>query len=382
MTMDCHKRDYSKFKPAAYPVRHRKKDLFSLRLTLPVEYKAIVKEIRDLDRDLDRYVLSYDDYKDLVDEAYADNIHWSVKIEGSNLSLEEVRRLTSRFTGKRSEEWNPGPRQEIINHLYTFFMRDSFRLPWGEDTVRIVHRILMDGVNEAIVPGEFRDKEVSVYGPDGTEYFRACPVMHIGSELNGLLEWLNLSPYDEVVTATVFFHEFESIHPFLDGNGRTGRTLFQILLQEFGLKNCKLCKFEAEMLSDTATYYDLLAYTDATGIYTQLVMYVVESLLAAYRKAVEEFRSKDQMFDLDENCKLIIEKSRGIDSFTIRDVSGWIPALSERLLRSRLETMVGRGILEKLGATRGLSYRFRDPFREVKWNISGEYDLEREPLVK
>ena len=376
MINDYHKSDYSKFKPVGFPVSHRKKEPFEPRISLSLDYRKILNEIRELDRELNRFVLSYSDYKDLVDEAYANNIHWSVKIEGNKLSLEEVRRLTSRFTERKADERDPGPRQEIINHLYSFFMRDEFDLPWSKETVLKLHKLLMTDVSDNLIPGKIRDREVSVYGPDGTEYFRTCPSIHIEEELQNLLNWLNYSPYDEIITATIFFHEFESIHPFSDGNGRTGRTLFQILMQEFGLKNCKLCKFEAEMLSDSATYYDLLAYTDATGVYTQLVMYVAESLLIAYRKAVEEFGSRDQLRDLDENYKALVEKARTVDRFTIRDAHAWAPALSEQTLRTKLDTLVNRGILEKQGATRGMTYRFGDPFREIKDNLRGTIDID------
>lgn len=168
--------------------------------------------------------------------------------------------MTTRFTKREQIEVDTGPKQEILNHLYSFFAKSELELPWTIDTVQKTHRSLMTGVNRDIVPGMIRTEEVSVIGSDGTEYFITCPPKHIEEELSSLLEWLGYSPYDEIVTASLFFHEFESIHPFRDGNGRTGRTLFQILLQELGLKNCMLCKFEKEILSDSATYYDLLAY--------------------------------------------------------------------------------------------------------------------------
>ncbi len=125
------------------------------------------------------------------------------------------------------------------------------------------------------------------------ELFIACPRGSVETELRSLMDWVNTSPFGDIVTATLFFHEFESIHPFEDGNGRTGRALFQALLKQLGLPNCDLCRFEEEMLSDTATYYDLLAYTDSTGNYIPLVRYVSESILCAYREAVDEFSNRD-----------------------------------------------------------------------------------------
>ena len=366
MVIDYHKNDYSRFRPTGYPVRHREKVPFEPKLSLPLEYRRMLSEIRDLDRELDRFVLGDSDYSELVRDAYSDNIHWSVRIEGNDLPSEEVKRLTTRFTEGQVDEKNPGPVQEIINHLYSFFAKEVFGLPWDRDTITGLHAVLMKGVDDKVVPGEIRKKEVSVIGKDGTEFFIACPPSHIDTELDSLIQWLNGSPYDEIVTATLFFHEFESIHPFENGNGRTGRTLFQVLLQELGLKNCKLCKFEREMLSDSETYYDLLAFADATGVYTQLVMFVTESLLAAYRDAVSRFSEKDLIRDMDENSRTIVSRSREVESFTMKDACSWIPGLGAQSVRSRIDVLVDRGILEKTGATKGLRYRFKDPFREFR----------------
>ena len=367
--------DYSRFKPLGYPVRHRRKVPFQPMLSLPLEYRGMLKEIRRLDSILDTFVLGSEDYLELVKDAYADNIHWSTKIEGNNIPLEEVKRMTTRFTEGQYREKSTGPKQEILNHLYSFFAKNEFGLPWDMDVLTRIHTILMDEVNENIIPGQIRSEEVSVIGSDGTEYFIACPPGSIGVELDSLLEWLSLSPYDEICTATLFFHEFESIHPFRDGNGRTGRTLFQILLQELGLKNCKLCKFEKEMLSESSTYYDLLAFTDSTGVYTQLVMYIAEALLRAYREAVREFGCRDRLAEMDENTRVLLRNAKEVKSFTFNEALTWIPGIGPRTLRADLDRLAEMDILDKCGRTRSMRYEFKDPLRELRLDLENrQYD--------
>lgn len=357
--------DYSKFKPVAYPVRHRRKIPFEPMMTLPLEYRTLLREIRKMDSLLDGFVLGSEDYLELVRDAYADNIHWSTKIEGNKLSLDEVKRLTTRFTRGEYRETKNGPTQEILNHLYSFFAKKELSLPWSKDVLKNTHGVLMRGVNEDIIPGKIRTEEVSVIGSDGTEFFIACPPQSIEVELDSLIEWLNSSPYDEIITATLFFHEFESIHPFKDGNGRTGRTLFQILMQELGLKNCKLCKFEKEMLSDSTTYYDLLAFTDSTGSYSQLVMYVAEALYRAYSTAVDVFREKDRLVEMDENTRVIVSKAKAVRVFSFNDANTWIPGLGSQSLRNKLDLLVEMDILEKHGRTKAMQYYFKDPLRSL-----------------
>ncbi len=368
MISDYHKKmDYSRFKVSGYPVRHREKIPFMPQPTMSYQFKEYVRQIQDLDRKLGSFILSADDYMNLVNEAYASNIHWSTMIEGNKLSLDEVLTLTTRFTKNGLRESKNGPVQEILNHLESMFGKDRFMLPWTSDTVCSVHQLLMNGVGQT-VPGKIRTVEVSVGDTKGIEYFIACPAANVLKELDSLMDWLSNSPYDDIITSTLFFHEFESIHPFDDGNGRTGRTLFQMHLQECGLRNCNLCKFETELLSDREAYYDLLAYTDATANYTPLVQYFIESLLIAYQKAVDEFESKDRLKDFDENTRHIAMKAREFGRFTLSDASSWIN-LGEQMVRRKLGDLVDVGILRKDGRTRGLHYVFNDPFSDLRMTL-------------
>ena len=309
-------------------------------------------------------VLSSDDYLDLVNEAYASNIHWSVKIEGNDLPFEEVHKLTTLFTsGKHKNETASGPQQEILNHLYSYIMKNKFLLPWSPEIIKEVHSMLLNNTGIACPLGKFRTDRISVVGTNNLEYFIACPPESIVDEMDSLLGWLVASPYDEIITATLFFHEFESIHPFQDGNGRTGRTLFQILLQELGLKNSKLCKFEQKLLDPPETYYTLLAYTDASGDYGPFIMFVAESLLSAYEEAFKAFEEKDLIKNLDENYKTIVIQAKKQSGFTILDACKWVPGLGEQSIRTKINYLIDIGLLEKVGKTRSTSYMFRDPFR-------------------
>ena len=361
--------DYSVFKPIGYPVRHRRKVPFNPTLSLGTEYREIIRKIRELDRKLDDMVLSSDDYLELVNDAFSDNIHRTTRIEGNRLSLDAVKDLTERFSRGERVEADSGDEQEIINQLYLTISKEEWRLPWDMERMMLAHHILMKDVDKRITPGRIREENVSVLGPDGTEYFRACPPGSIAEELESLVEWLNASPYDEIITATIFFHEFESIHPFRDGNGRTGRMLFQILLKELGLKNCILCKYEKEILGNPSVYYDLLAYTDSTGMYSQLVMYVAESLLTAYESTVKLFSERDRLPAMDERERIIVRNAKTAHQFTIIEASQWTPDIGLQTLRDCIEGLAEIDVIQKSGRTKGLRYSFKDPFFDVRNRI-------------
>ena len=361
--------DYSGYRVSSFPVRHRKKVPFYPMLSLDLEIRAMMTEIHRLDTELGSYLLSGQDYYDLALDAYSSNTHWSTKIEGNRMTFEEVKKLATEFTNGTVKESPNGPNQEILNHL-GFLFHDELGLPWNIETALYVHRYLMKGVSD-IEPGVIRSESVSVQGSDGTEFFIACPVSSIDEELSSLMDWVNTSPFGYIVTATLFFHEFESIHPFLDGNGRTGRVLFQTLLKQLGLDNCDLCKFEEKMLSDSVTYYNLMSYTDLVGNYTPLVRYVTESLLEAYEEAVDTFSKKDVLRNMDENTRCIVSNARNFGPFTVRKASEWVH-LSEAKVKKILDDLVDGDILMKEGRTRSMRYVFMDPFRDIKESVSKE----------
>jgi Fic family protein len=226
--------------------------------------------------------------------------------------------------------------------------------------------MLMTDIGIPSMPGSIRTSESCVMDSEGFEHFIACPPGHVEEELRSLLDWLDSSPYDELITSVLFFHEFESIHPFLDGNGRAGRVLFQILIQELGLKNAKLCMFEYELLKDSETYYKLLEYADWSTDYFPLVAYVAEALLRAYRNALAVFEKKDRLKDMDENSKVLAKKSKAVSELTVADACGWAPTLGEQSVRIKLNELADMGILTKEGRTRSMRYRFKDPFRHAK----------------
>jgi len=341
-------------------------------VSISLETKEALLEVRRMDHELDRFILTAADYLDLVSEAYASNIHWSTWLEGNPLKEEEVARLTRQTFAGTEGERNPGPQQEIINHLYTHFMRDRLRLPWSSGTVRAVHGMLTEGTGTAGVPGEYRRSHASMID-QGAEAFIACPPEHIEEEMSSLLDWLNSSgqAMEPLVCSTVFFHEFESVHPFQDGNGRTGRTLFHLLLQESGMRNSNLCRIGHHLLRDPSVYYDLLAYADENGSYSEIIEYFALYVLEAYQEAFRRFKGKDMLTkDLDEGSIRLLQKAREAGApFDLRSAAGWVEGIGEQTLRGRLNHLVEIGFLRKEGRTAATRYRFIDPFEPFKEKV-------------
>lgn len=375
------------------PARHRPKVPFHPRIAVPPNLVERSLQIHHLDGELDRFILREADYLDLVTEAFSSNIHYSSKLEGNPLPLEEVRRLTKNSLEGATVRRPDGPRQEIINHLLAWMQPQALKTPWSKDTLRQVHGFLMQGVEEEARPGRFRDHAGVITGPRGEGYFITAPEDLVPEELDSLLEWLNRSAPSLLpeVAAAVFFHEFESIHPFTDGNGRTGRTLFHAYLQNHGLRNASLCLVEARLTGIPELYYRILGWTDQSGGYLELIEFFTEALLDSYKDAVERFRAKDLASGrLDElSTRLLVSAKRNGAPFSVREATGWISGRGEQTVRNSLNALVKEGALRSEGQTVAKRYRFADPlasFRDrrasrLSWVQAVLLEEERVPSV-
>ena len=360
------------FKPKGYPVRHKRKVPFTPAISVPQDFISRRRKIRELDLELDRFILSAKDYMDLVIDAYSSNVHWSTMLEGNPLRENQVRKIThSTFSGDApSPEMPAGPQQEIINHLTCLMPGQPMKMPWDHEFVQIIHDILLQGTGAKFKPKAYRKTHGSVKTSTGMEAFIACPPSSIKEEMSSLLFWLNNSApaYDSIAAATVFFHEFESIHPFTDGNGRTGRCLFHLFLQTTDLPNSHLCKIESELLSDEELYYQLLAYTDDSGSYEALIDHVSDSILRSYERSHQHLSEKDLLSsELDEVTKRLLKMAKRWGKwFAVSDAAKWVSSSGAQTVRNKLNSIVDLGALNKKGRTQSCRYRIRNPLEDVR----------------
>jgi Fic family protein len=363
-------------KPKGYPVRHKRKVPFAPVLRVPQDYNRRTRRTKELDFELDRFILTAKDYQDMVIEAYSSNVHWSTKIEGNPLSEDEVRRITRHTFTQGPEEKPIGPRQEIVNHLTHLLSPKVFRPPWTHGHIQTIHDYLLEGTGAKFKPFSYRTSRTSVYDDKGTEVLIPCPPEHITEEMTSLLDWVNgsASALDSIVRATVFFHEFESIHPFDDGNGRTGRCLFHLMLQYSDLPNSHLCKIESHLLEDSETYYQLLAYTDESGSYEELIDLISQAILKSYEDAQRAFSSKDLLSsELDEATRRLLKVAKRFgDWFSVNDAVGWVSNVGSHTVNKKLNTLAGMGALQMKGHTRSRRYRIRNPLEDVRTLVNGE----------
>lgn len=123
-----------------------------------------------------------------------------------------------------------------------------------------MHRVLLE-VADPTHAGMFRAEPVwiggSAAGPHGADYV-APEHTEVAGLIDDLIEFCRRTDLPAVVQVAIAHAQFETIHPFTDGNGRTGRALVQSMLNRLGLTESIMVPVSAGLLRDTAQYFDAL----------------------------------------------------------------------------------------------------------------------------
>ena len=154
-------------------------------------------------------------------------IQSSLGIEQNTLTLEQV---TSVLNGKTVLA--PPKDIEEVKNAYEIYENMDLLNPYSVEDLLKAHSVMMRGLVENY--GEFRTKPVGVADSKTGEIIHLGTLPQYVPELvEKLLKWVEKSDFHMLIKSCVFHYEFEVIHPFADGNGRTGRLWHTLLLSKW-----------------------------------------------------------------------------------------------------------------------------------------------------
>lgn len=207
----------------------------------------------------------------------------SSRIEGTHATMSEVLSLDAGAEELLPQE-RRGDIREVLN--YRRAMNEAQRLlqelPLSQRVLCAAHRVLMEGVRGGDkAPGEYRRIPVWI-GPDRHDPSTARYLPINAADLPaGMGEWekyLHSQAPDRLVQLAVAHAEFESLHPFLDGNGRVGRMLIPLFLWQQGLLRAPLIYMSGYFEADRNAYYDGLLSVSRDRDWTGWCRYFLEAV--------------------------------------------------------------------------------------------------------
>ena len=216
----------------------------------------------------------------------------SSRIEGTRTTVEEDLLDVTDINPEKRDDW-----EEVQNYVKATNygierIRDGF--PVCTRLIREIHEILMQGVRgEYKTPGEFRVSQNWIGGSmPSTAVYVPPPHTEIAECLSDFEKFINNEEIDtpDLVKIAILHYQFESIHPFLDGNGRIGRLLIPLYIQSKGMleKSCLYISDYIERNKDT--YYDMLTRVRTHNDMIGWIKFFLEAVIETSKTAKEKFR--------------------------------------------------------------------------------------------
>lgn len=233
----------------------------------------------------------------------------SSRIEGTQTHFDEAFLQKENVRPDRKDDW-----QEVQN--YTQALNEAITeldsLPVSSRLILRTHQILMQGVRgEKKTPGEYRRSQNWIGGKSLADAVFIPPHQDHLHELIGDLENFIHNENLEIpmlVKAAIIHYQFETIHPFLDGNGRIGRLLITLFLIEKQVLAKPLLYLSSYFEKDKNLYYDNLTKVRTHNNMSQWIKYFLVGIAQTAEQAVETL---SKVLDLKINTEQLIQHEFG-----------------------------------------------------------------------
>jgi Fic family protein len=286
------------------------------------------------------------------------NAHASTAIEGNPLSLDQVRTLDDGGELAASDRRSD---REVLNYFagLRYVEKHARKKILRHDDIFRLHRILAKDVMDQGEAGRYRTIGVRV------GRFTPPPPKQVSGLMFELLEWWNttsrnLSP---VLSSAILHYQFEAIHPFADGNGRTGRALALWELYRRGFDTHHIFSVDEYYWEDRPGYYAALDAVRRDGDdLTGWLEYSAEGL----RQTLDRVWLRVQTFDVAAPERLVLRPKQERVLQLLRDHGSMSPSqiwaaldVSKQGAMNQLRPLLEAGLVEKIGGKKTGRYALR-----------------------
>ena len=295
----------------------------------------------------------------------------SSQIEGTQATLDDVLDPLLDENANRNVA-------DVINYIKAseFAIKRLQELPLCNRLIKETHAVLMEGVRgQEKNPGEFRYSQNWIGGQGSTlknaRYIPPNPE-DMKDAISDLEKYMNAEDsLDPLVRAALIHYQFETIHPFLDGNGRVGRLLITLFLMEKKILTTPALYISYFLKRNRIEYYDRMTEVRRKGNYEQWITFFLQAVMESAEDAVHTI---DQLTALhDKNMTLLMEGVAKRQSDTLKKLFAYLEANPNTEVKKTTQplemayntnaravaVLVEKGILvqsEKAGKTRIYSY--------------------------
>lgn len=222
----------------------------------------------------------------------------SSQIEGTQCTLEDI-------LDPMIEENTSRDVSDVVNYIRAteFALERLKKLPLCNRLLKEIHAVLLENVRgQEKNPGEFRYSQNWIGGQGSTlrnaRYIPPNPDDMINA-MSDLEKYINCddNSLDPLIQAALIHYQFETTHPFLDGNGRVGRLLITLFLMEKKILTTPALYISYYLKMNRIEYYDRMTQVRKTGDYEQWVLFFLQAFSASAEDAIQTIDQLMQLHD-------------------------------------------------------------------------------------
>lgn len=261
----------------------------------------------------------------------------SSQIEGTQSTLDDL--LAAEL--EPATPGLPGDVEEVVNYVraMNYGLERLSSLPLSKRLIREIHaELLRTGRGAHRMPGEFR-RDQNWIGPEDAPIERATfvppPVPDMHSALDDFEHFLHEEGQLPALIHVGLAHaQFETIHPFVDGNGRVGRLLITFQLVHRGVLHRPLLYLSHYLKENRAEYYDRLTAIRRRGDWEGWIRFFLRGAADTATEATETARA---ILELRERHRELVQDHTGLNGVRLLDLLFDRPLVNVNLVRDRLD---------------------------------------------
>lgn len=285
----------------------------------------------------------------------------SSRIEGTQIEIQDSFVKESDIVTEKRDDW-----QEVFCYIRAadWAMSELKNLPLCNRVIKSTHKILLSqarGKNK--LPGEFRRSQNWIGGsrPDNAHFVPLAK-----EYLSEAMDNLELFIHDKslsmphLIKVALIHYQFETIHPFLDGNGRIGRMLISLYLLEHRILKTPILYISQFLEKHRSAYYGAL--DGARNSQEGVVQWILFFLNAVYQTAEQGIQTTQKLIDLKEHLvkeKLLTLGRQAKNAFRLMELLFTMPvirasevqkemAVSPQSAQSLIKNFVQLGLLKEM----------------------------------
>lgn len=308
--------------------------------------------------------------------------HYSTAIEGNRLTLRETELVV------REKRKLPGRERDVreVQYYYQALQQMENWVDGGQDLtearIKKMHAILYSG--RKAKPTPYRDGQNVIRESTGKIVYMPPEAADVPELMKALVDWINRAKTELPipVVAGVAHYQFETIHPFYDGNGRTGRMLTTWILYQNGYDLGKFYALEEFYAHDLQRYYEALVthpnhnyyFGRNTADLTSWLTYFLRGMALVFENVAEQVRGEmadqsashpaiDLLRTLDHRARRVLGLFSTQETITTVEAASLL-GISLRHTRDLIAGWVEEGWLEVANPSkRSRSYKLSEDYR-------------------